>query len=676
MNLETYISEFSKYVIAAIMALYMLESILAIIGKNENRKKGIYARQNLLMFAFHFSSFMVICFETEEISYLIFYVFQQIILYAAIMLYKSIYPKTNRLIINNLCMFLSISFVILTRLDYAKAIKQFIIASASIILALIIPFFIRNIKFFKNLKWIYAAIGILSLGIMMILGQTTYGSKISYTIAGVSFQPAEVVKLVFVFFIASALYKSKSILDVFTSGTIAAIHVIIQVLNKDLGSALIFFIVYICMLFIASGRFIYLLLGMMMASGASMVAFRYFSHIRVRVQAWMDPWSYIDSSGYQITQSLFALSSGGWFGLGLFKGTPNSIPFVEDDFIFSAIAEEFGIIFAVCLILLCLLTFIMIMKIAINLEDKFYQLISAGLGITYIFQVFLTVGGGTKFIPLTGVTLPLVSYGGSSVLITIMMFAIIEGLYMISVEEYVNTSINEEYADSERPVAKKKRNRLNTGSDLIDNKNIEKRSKVNNRNNRNNRNRLSDDYEEDRLVNKKKINKRENHNNLPLKSSNKKSKNNTHYKQRHYAYDEYEEFDNDHEIYEEEYYMTKDRYGSYEYEESYEEDLYEDEMYDEAYDDETYDETYDDEAYDDEVYEDEAYDESDEYDQDSDDDIEFIHGFTIPIDADLVNELVSEEEDENFPGWEEKSVIYYNEEEYEKDKKREKKENK
>ncbi|MDE7257920.1 MAG: FtsW/RodA/SpoVE family cell cycle protein, partial [Lachnospiraceae bacterium] len=158
-------------------------------------------------------------------------------------------------------------------------------------------------------------------------------------------------------------------------------------------------------------------------------------HVQVRVQAWKDPFSCIDDAGYQITQSLFAISSGGWFGLGLFRGTPDSIPFVEADFVFSAVAEELGIAFSMCMILICISCFIMFMNIAMRLQDKFYQLIAFGLGVTYIFQVFLTIGGGTKFIPMTGITLPFISYGGSSVLTTLVMFFIIEGLYIIRQEE-------------------------------------------------------------------------------------------------------------------------------------------------------------------------------------------------------------------------------------------------
>lgn len=417
------------------MVIYCYECFAVFRFKEEEDRSGIYTRQIILMFAIHFSCFMAICFETGEMSYLFFYAFQQIVLFAAVALFHMVYPKANRLILNNMCMLLSISFVILTRLSYDKAVKQFIIVAFSLAVAMVIPFFVHRLKFLKGLTWIYAAVGIAALGVVLILGATTYGSKISYSIAGVTFQPSEFVKIIFVFFIASALYESTSFFEIVTTAVVAGIHVIILVISKDLGSALIFFIVYVFMVFMATKNPLYLLAGFAGGSGAAYIAYQVFSHVQVRVQAWKDPWSVIDSAGYQITQSLFAIGSGGWFGLGLFQGTPESIPFVEADFIFSAIAEELGIIFSMCLILICISCFIMFMNISAKLNDRFYQLIAFGLGIVYIFQVFLTIGGGTKFIPLTGVTLPLISYGGSSVLTTLIMFAIIEGLCMIKKDE-------------------------------------------------------------------------------------------------------------------------------------------------------------------------------------------------------------------------------------------------
>ncbi len=434
--MELYVSEYSRYVMALLMVLYTYECFAVFRYGEEKRRGGIYTRQKLLMFAFHFSCFLVICFEKGDIVYLFFYAFQQIILFAAATLFAMLYPKINRLVVNNMCMLLSIGFIILTRLDMNKAIKQFIIVTGSLVIALVIPFFVHKFKFLKNLKWVYALVGCGALSIVMILGQTTYGSKLSYSIAGVTFQPSEFVKIIFVFFMASALYEASGFFEVFTTTVVAAAHVIVQVMAKDLGSALIFFMVFVLMVFVATRNYFYLFAGIAGGSGAAYIAYRVFRHVQVRVQAWLDPWSLIDSAGgYQITQSLFAISSGGWLGLGLCKGTPEAIPVVETDFIFSAIAEEMGIVCSICLIMICVSTFIMFMQIAAGLNDKFYQLTAFGIGVTYIFQVFLTIGGGTKFIPLTGVTLPLVSYGGSSVLTTLIMFSVIEGLHMIKQEE-------------------------------------------------------------------------------------------------------------------------------------------------------------------------------------------------------------------------------------------------
>ncbi len=380
--MELYITEISKYLITVLLALYTIECFMAFRFQEEEQRSGIYIRQNLLMFGVHFSCFMVICFETGKIEYLFFYIFQQILLFATIMLFRMIYPKGNRLIINNVCMLLSIGFVILTRISYEKAIKQFFIVTVSIAVGMLIPYFINQLSFLKKLTWVYAAVGICALGVVLLLGSVTRGSRISYSIGGITFQPSEFVKIIFVFFLAGALYETNDIVRVALTAIIAGAHVLILVASKDLGSALIFFIVYLFMVFIATRNFIYLLLGSLGGCGAAFFAYQFFSHVQVRVQAWKDPWGCIDDAGFQIAQSLFAISSGGWFGLGLFRGNPTAIPFVEADFVFSAVAEELGIAFAMCMILISIGTFVMVMLISVKLKDRFYQLSAFGLGIT------------------------------------------------------------------------------------------------------------------------------------------------------------------------------------------------------------------------------------------------------------------------------------------------------
>ena len=237
------------------------------------------------------------------------------------------------------------------------------------------------------------------------------------------------------FFVAGMLYQNTSFVQVCIASVIAAIHVLILVISRDLGAALIFFVTYVIMLYVATGKLLYFAGGTLAGVVASVVAYHLFSHIRVRVMAWQDPLAYIDKEGYQISQSLFAIGTGGWFGMGLYQGIPDKIPVVKQDFIFSAIAEEFGGVFALCLILVCFSCFLMFLNIAMQMKDQFYKLVALGLGTVYAFQVFLTIGGVTKFIPSTGVTLPLVSYGGSSLLCSMIIFAIIQGLYILRQDE-------------------------------------------------------------------------------------------------------------------------------------------------------------------------------------------------------------------------------------------------
>lgn len=432
------ISDLSKYVIAVFMAIFTYESFAAFRSIEEERKEGIYTRQIICMFIVHFVSFAAICLETSDLTYIIFYGFQQILLFATIALFRVLYKDVSKVLLNNMCMLLSIGFLILTRLDYDKALRQFKIVTVSLIIGLAIPYLIKKFRFLDKFTWVFGMIGSLALIVVLVLGAVTNGSKISYTIGGYTFQPSEFVKILFVFFVAGMLAKAKDFLQVVITTLMAALHVIVLVLSRDLGSAVIFFVVYLIMVFVATRNYFYLIAGTLAGCIAAIVASKLFSHVQVRIQAWRDPWADIDGAGYQVTQSLFAIGTGGWFGMGIYQGDPTAIPYVEADFVFSAIAEELGVFFSIGLILVCVSCFVAFMYVAMRLKNDYYRLIAVGLGVTYIFQIFLTIGGGTRLIPLTGVTLPLVSYGGSSVLTTIIMFCVIQGLYCLRAEEGEN----------------------------------------------------------------------------------------------------------------------------------------------------------------------------------------------------------------------------------------------
>lgn len=327
---------------------------------------------------------------------------------------------------------LTIGYVMLTRLNYDKAMKQFAIATLSVVFCIVVPIIIEKLKKLQDFGWIYGAFGIVILLSVLFFGVSNYGATNWISIKGFTFQPSEFVKIIFVFCIASVLSKRRDFKYVAAVTVLAAAHVLILVFEKDLGGALIFFITYLIMLYIATSQPLYFFAGLGAGSVASYLAYHMFNHVRVRVMAWRDPWKLIDNEGYQVSQSLFAIGTGGWFGMGLYKGLPTSIPVVDSDFIFSAISEEMGGFFAILLILICISCFLMFVTIAMKIQELFYKLLALGLSALYLFQVFLAIGGVTKFIPSTGVTLPLVSYGGSSILSSVIMFSIIQGLFIMN----------------------------------------------------------------------------------------------------------------------------------------------------------------------------------------------------------------------------------------------------
>ena len=425
----------AKYMMILLIALYTYHCFAVFAYEYSNAKKRVLHNQSVLMFMIHFMAFAGMYFKTDENKILIFYLAQVVLLAATIWLYGKFYPKVSRLIVNNMCMLLSIGFIMITRLSYNKAVKQCIIVTGAMVISFLVPIIIRKMKKLSELRILYALIGIAALGAVVVIGQVSGGAKLGFEIAGFGIQPSEFVKILFVFFVASSLKRSTQFKDVVVTTIVAAFHVLILVVSKDLGAALIIFAVYLVMLYVATKQPLYTIAGLGAGSVAAVAAYHLFNHVRVRVLVWQDPFAVYDRGGYQVAQSLFAIGTGSWFGTGLYQGKADAIPVADEDFIFSAIAEEMGLIFALCLVLICVSCYIMFLNISMQLRNRFYKYVALGLGTCYIFQAFLNIGGVTKFIPSTGVTLPLVSYGGSSIMSTLIMFAIIQGLYILKEEE-------------------------------------------------------------------------------------------------------------------------------------------------------------------------------------------------------------------------------------------------
>ena len=448
--MELFIVEMARYVIILLFALYTFYSFRAFAGHNKQRQNRVFAAQRTLTLLLHTVMSAILIMENKDIMYVGLWAAEFAFYLIFIKVYQACYKGLSKLVLNNMMMCMMVGFVILGRLASDYAVHQIILAAAAMVLCIFVPLIIEKFRILEKMGWYFAAIGIVFLMLVFVIGVEKYGSRNWISVGGIAIQPSEFVKILYVFFMASLLSQTTKFKHIVIISAVAAVHVVILVAEKDLGAALIYFVTYIFVLYVATTKVQYLGAGLAGGTLASIVAYHLFSHVRTRVQAWRDPWAEIRGGGYQVAQSLFAIGTGGFIGMGLGKGLPGSVPVVESDFVFSAISEELGGVFAICLIMVYLSSYIMIVNIAMKMKKQFYKLTAFGLSVVFIFQVFLCVGGVTKFIPSTGVTLPLISYGGSSIVTTIIIFSVIQGMYVLNGKEEESLEEETEKESSKR----------------------------------------------------------------------------------------------------------------------------------------------------------------------------------------------------------------------------------
>ena len=428
---------FSRVILVVLFAFYTYDCFAVLrTGLTEAQREPFYRHQLLYNYLFLLFANLILFVHSYDLQVVFLLGLEMVFFFAVHFIYRVIYPTASRSLSNNMCMLLSISSVILTRLSVDTAMRQLLFADISLLVTAAIPFLIRKVSFFNKLTYVYAVVGLLGLLIVAAVGKTVNGARLNLSFGPLTIQLSEFIKILFVFFVACMLYQSTGRRQILITSAVAAAHVLILVASKDLGSAGIFLLTYLVMLYVATKQPLYLLGGFVFGIISVSAANVLFSHVHNRFVAWRDPMGPIDGAGYQIAQSLFAIGTGGWFGSGLYQGMPEKIPVVTSDFIFSAISEELGAVFGLCLSFLCIGCFLMFFNIALQIRDPFYKLLALGLGTEYGTQVFLALGGVIRFIPSTGVTLPLVSYGGSSLLATMALFSIVQGLYVLREKTY------------------------------------------------------------------------------------------------------------------------------------------------------------------------------------------------------------------------------------------------
>lgn len=339
-------------------------------------------------------------------------------------------------------MLLSIGVVMIYRIDQELGVKQLIWISIGIILFFITYFIMKHIKDWENGAYLYL---IASYGLFLltfIIGTRKGGAINWINIKGITIQPSEVTKILLIFILASYYsnkdkYKNIKYSSYYLMGILYS-FVLLLFIQKDLGTALVFYSIFFIVQFIyeEDRKLILYNLGLFTLSGA--LGYFIFDHVKIRFQAWLNPWKYIERQGYQITQSLFAIAEGGFFGKGLGLGYPDFIPVVYTDFIFSAICEEMGIFMGIGIIMLFMILVYRGFKIAIAQENLFYRILALGISSLFGIQSFIILGGVLKVIPLTGITLPFISYGGSSMLTSFIALGILQACSeeIISKEDY------------------------------------------------------------------------------------------------------------------------------------------------------------------------------------------------------------------------------------------------
>ena len=322
--------------------------------------------------------------------------------------------------------------------------QQLLWTLVGVLLFTLVLILVRDHKVLDRYRYTFVAIGLVLLLLPIVLPakySEVNGAKIWIRVAGFSIQPSEVAKILLIVFFASYFVAKRELLSLATRriaglnlprardlGPVLlawAASVAVLVREKDLGSSLLFFGIFVVMLYVATERTSWLLIGVGLFSAGAYSAYHLFSHVQSRVDIWLDPFQDPSNRGYQLTQGLFGLATGGITGTGLGNGRPETVPYAGTDFIFATIGEELGLIGVVAILTIFALFVSRGIRVALGCRDDFGKLLAAGLAFSVALQVFVVVGGVTRLIPLTGITLPFLSYGGSSLVANYVIVALL-----------------------------------------------------------------------------------------------------------------------------------------------------------------------------------------------------------------------------------------------------------
>lgn len=346
---------------------------------------------------------------------------------------RRFYPDGDKFLLIFSTILSIIGIAMIYRIKPDEGLKQILWFVFGVAVYIITVVILPDMNKLSKFKYVYLGITVGIMPLACLFASETYGAKNWINIGGFSFQPSELSKITLVLYLASVLkdYTNdkqglEKIKQLIAPALVVMFCLGCLVLQKDLGSALIFFGVSVSILYIATTKKKYVFACLGLFAVGSSIAYKLFPHIQKRVRIWLDPWAYSNDQGYQIVEGLYSISSGGMLGSGLGNGYPGFVPVPTSDYIFAAICEEFGMVFGIGIMILMFLMFYRGIRVAFVTDNRFSQITAVGLSTMIACQILVIVGGIFAIIPLTGITLPFVSYGGSSILTTFFALGILQ----------------------------------------------------------------------------------------------------------------------------------------------------------------------------------------------------------------------------------------------------------
>jgi len=387
------------------------------------------------MMLFFFSAFLLIALKGElRWQGFALAVAVPVLIYIATMWLPRFFPADKLLLsIANFLCGLGVLVLYSTDLDAgtSRGLQQAINYSVGIAAMLFCILMVRYVRRWKLFVQIVALGSAGLIALPLVIGTEVNGATNWIRIAGMNLQPSEVVKVSLLLVLSYFMSRRRFWPWLIFAGFCLAV----LMLQKDLGTALIYYITALLMYFAASGNLPMTGLGLLGGAGASVLGYKMFNHVRVRVAIWQNPWMYYEKSGYQIAQVLMAIASGGLFGVGLGLGAPRVIPVYFTDCIFAVICEQFGIIFGILVLVMYVILILRGASIALRARRGFMGLLAMGATVMLGVQTFVIIGGVLKLIPLTGVTMPFVSYGGTSMVSCMAMIGLIQGVASVNQDD-------------------------------------------------------------------------------------------------------------------------------------------------------------------------------------------------------------------------------------------------